>query len=273
MNQGSLIVVGTGILTPAHLSQEAINQIESADILHVLVPDPLGLSTIKKLNRNLKNLADLYFDETSDKNGANRLESYDLMVDSILADVRKGLKVCAIFYGHPGVFVYPSHESINQAKKEGYKARMLPAISAEDCLYADLGVDPGDLGSQAYEASQFMFYRHSINIRAVLILWQIGVVGDETLTKLEPSEQGLQMLREKLLQCYPADHKITLYEASTLPIMPARIEQTTVALLDQAQVKTITTLFIPPVSPPELDVDFCSKWKIDIDQLAESTES
>ncbi|MBL4703608.1 MAG: hypothetical protein JKY54_03745, partial [Flavobacteriales bacterium] len=108
MKKGSLVIVGTGILTPAHLSQESINRIETADIVHVLVPDPLGLSTIKKLNSNIKNLGDLYFDAETGKNGANRLEAYNLMVDSILTDVRNGLKVCAIFYGHPGVFVYPS---------------------------------------------------------------------------------------------------------------------------------------------------------------------
>ena len=61
-NEGTLTVVGTGILTPAHLSQESIASIKHADVVHVLVPDPLGLSTIKQLNQNIKNLADLYFD-------------------------------------------------------------------------------------------------------------------------------------------------------------------------------------------------------------------
>ena len=137
MKKGSLVIVGTGILTPAHLSQESINRIQSADVVHVLVPDPLGLSTVKKLNNNIKNLGDLYFNQQNEKNGSNRLEAYDLMVEAIMADVRLGLKVCAIFYGHPGVFVYPSHVSITKAIEEGYTAKMLPAISAVDCLFAD----------------------------------------------------------------------------------------------------------------------------------------
>lgn len=267
MKKGSLIIVGTGILTPAHLSQESINRIETADIVHVLVPDALGLSTIQKLNSKIKNLADLYYDPESGKNGANRLEAYNLMVESILSDVRSGLKVCAIFYGHPGVFVYPSHVSIEKAKSEGYEAKMLPAISAEDCLFADLGVDPGDLGCQAYEASQFMFYKHAINVHAALILWQIGVVGDETLTKLKPAENGLAMLKESLLNYYPKDHKVTLYEATTLPIMPPRIEEINISDLIDAKVKTITTLYIPPLISPVLDLAFCDKWGIDISKL------
>lgn len=268
MKKGSLVVVGTGLLTPAHLSQESINRIQTADIVHVLVPDPLGLSAVHELNSNIKNLAELYYDAKSGKNGANRLEAYELMVESILNDVRLGMRVCAIFYGHPGVFVYPSHVSISKAKQEGFDAKMLPAISAEDCLFADLGVDPGDLGCQAYEASQFIFFKHKINTCSALILWQIGVVGDETLTKLEPSENGLDMLKEKLLTYYPPHHKITLYEASTLPIIPPRMDIIKLDELSDVKVKTITTLYVPPLSEPSLDLDFCHKWKIDISQLS-----
>ena len=267
MKKGSLVIVGTGLLTPAHLSQESINRIKTADVVHLLIPDALGYSTIKKLNSNIKNLADLYFDINSDRNGSNRLEAYNLMVDSILADVRSGLRVCVIFYGHPGVFVYPSHESISKARKEGFEATMLPSISAEDCLFADLGVDPGDLGCQAYEASQLLFYKHSINNNAALILWQIGVVGDVSLTQLKPAENGLVMLKEKLLKWYPADHQITLYEASTLPIMAPRIESIRIDDLTAAEVTAITTAYVPPLAEPELDLEFCGRWNVDIGQL------
>jgi hypothetical protein len=33
---------------------------------------------------------------------------------------------------------------------------MLPAVSAEDCLFADLGVDPGAAGCQSHEAADFL---------------------------------------------------------------------------------------------------------------------
>jgi hypothetical protein len=35
---------------------------------------------------------------------------------------------------------------------------MLPAISAEDCLFADLGVDPADHGCPSYEATDFLVH-------------------------------------------------------------------------------------------------------------------
>ena len=52
-------------------------------------------------------------------------ELYTEMVERILFFVRKGKKVCAVFYGHPGIFVFSSHEAIRIARAEGYPAVML----------------------------------------------------------------------------------------------------------------------------------------------------
>lgn len=261
MKKGCLVIVGTGILTPAHLSQESISSIKTADVVHVLVPDPLGLTTVKKLNENIKDLADLYF------SGCNRQHSYNIMVDAILDDIRSGLSVCAIFYGHPGIFAYPSHKSIKIAKQEGFEAVMLPAISAEGCLYADLGIDPGAYGCQSYEASQLMFYNHTINPHAGLIIWQIGVAGDVTLKRLAPTDYGLEMLKQRLLEWYSKEHQAILYEASTIPMIPPRIDYILLKDLPKADVKTITTLFLAPVSSPTLNRTFCQQYEVDTRNL------
>ena len=52
----------------------------------------------------------------------------------MLSHVRKEENVVGVFYGHPGVFVSPSHRTLALARDEGYIANMLPGISAEDCL-------------------------------------------------------------------------------------------------------------------------------------------
>jgi precorrin-6B methylase 1 len=79
--------------------------------------------------------------------------AYDRMVERILSYVRRGLNVCVVFYGHPGVFVHPGHESIRRARIEGFSACILPGISAEDCLFAELGIDPSKNG-QSFEATE-----------------------------------------------------------------------------------------------------------------------
>ena len=104
------------------------------------------------------------------------------MTEAILEPVRAGKRVCAAFYGHPGVFVLPSHEAVSRARAEGFDASMQPGVSAEDCLVADLGVDPGVNGLQSYEAGDFLRRRPATEPTTALVLWQIGVVGARTHT-------------------------------------------------------------------------------------------
>ncbi len=66
---------------------------------------------------------------------------------------------------------------------------MLPGISAEDCLFADLGVDPAEAGWQSYEATGSSSAAAAIEPRAALVLWQVDGVG-----KLEPTSAGAQAL-------------------------------------------------------------------------------
>ena len=95
----------------------------------------------------------------------------------MLRDVRAGHVVLGIFYGHPGVFVSPSHRAIAIAREEGYKARMLPGVSAEDYLFADLGFDPACEGCVTYEASDLLIRNRPLNPSSHNIIWQVGAIG------------------------------------------------------------------------------------------------
>jgi Tetrapyrrole (Corrin/Porphyrin) Methylases len=91
--------------------------------------------------------------------------------------VRKGENVVGLFYGHPGVFVSPSHRSIDLAREEGYTATMLPGISAEDCLFADLGIDPSIPGCLTYEATDMLIRNKPLVPSSHLIVYQVGCIG------------------------------------------------------------------------------------------------
>ena len=99
-------------------------------MLH-LVPDPVTRSWIERCNPRSRSLHGLYAP------GKRRSDTYAEMVSELLEPVRAGREVCAAFYGHPGVFARPGHEAIRLARDEGFPARMLPAVSALDCLVAD----------------------------------------------------------------------------------------------------------------------------------------
>jgi precorrin-2 methylase len=126
MSSGSLIVVGTGIRTVGHLTAEAIAWLEKADKVLYVVGDPIAEASIVRLNpHGAESLSALYAE------GKPRIDTYHAMVERILSCVRSGLLTCAAFYGHPGVFVYPSHEAIRRARSEGYTAKMLPGALAD----------------------------------------------------------------------------------------------------------------------------------------------
>jgi uncharacterized protein YabN with tetrapyrrole methylase and pyrophosphatase domain len=162
--------------------------------------------------------------------------------------------VCAVFYGHPGVFVYPSHRAIERARQEGFAASMCPGISAEDCLFADLGVDPGAQGCQSYEATHFLVRQRRFDPCTPLILWQIGVIAD--LSVREPgtrNEQGLRALVDTLVEHYCAEHEVVVYRAAQWPIGDPSIERIPLARLAAAEITPLSTLYVPPL--PDLPVD------------------
>lgn len=243
MGQGSLLVVGSGIALAGHLSAEARAAIVGADIVFAQMGDALAEQWLATLNPNVVSLAPLY-------QGRSRLCAYALMAQTIVAPLREGRDVCAVFYGHPGVFVRPSHDAIALARRQGHAARMLAAISAEDCLFADLGLDPAQYGAQSFEARDFVLNARTFDPAAPLILWQPAVLGDDSFTHFTADARALGALREVLLETYPAAHEVVLYEAASLPIHGPRIEPLALARLAEARVGEATTLVIPPLRAP-----------------------
>lgn len=98
----------------------------------------------------------------------------------MLNDVRAGKNVLGIFYGHPGVFVNPSHRALAIAREEGFTAKMLPGVSAEDYMFSDLEFDPAVHGCCSFEATDFLLREVPLNTSTNNIIWQVGSVGVTT---------------------------------------------------------------------------------------------
>ncbi len=231
------------------MTTEALAEIRAAQKVFVLVADPLTREWLRTLRPRAESLADAYAP------GRPRWESYEEMVERMLAPVRRGRAVCAVFYGHPGVFASPPHEAVRRARAEGYPARMLPGVSAEDCLFADLGLDPGDRGCQSFEATDFLLRRRRFDPTSLLVLWQVGLVGVEDVRATSLwSAAGLGVLIETLLESYPPEHEVVVYEASTLPTVPPKRQRVALAGLAGAAVSAVSTLCVPPLGERATDL-------------------
>ena len=240
MQPGSIVLVGTGITLGSHISPLSRSYIENADVVFAGVADGITELWLKEMNQDVRSFGPLYAE------GKSRHVTYREMIDLMLAEVRQGKKVVGAFYGHPGVFAYAPHKVIELARAEGYAAHMEPGISSADCLHAALGIDPGKVGCQYFETSQYMFYQRNIDPTAYLVLWQVGVAGDTSVARFATGAAYRQVLVDLLAEHYPLTHEVILYEAASLPFQQARISNLALSELPQAEMNLKTTLVLPP---------------------------
>lgn len=222
--------------------------IQRADELYYLLAERTAEAWFKQLNASSHSLRRHY------EVGRHRRETYERMVEEILGAVRNDKNVCAAFYGHPGVFASPSHEAVRRARAEGFPATMLPAVSAEDCLFADLGVDPGQSGCQSYEATDFLLRRRTFDTSVPLILWQVAFIGI-TSAPVAPNAHGFGVLVDYLLTYYPDTHPAIVYQASPYPVGPADIGEFNLGNVRQAELDGMSTLYLPPSAEAPEDAE------------------
>jgi uncharacterized protein YabN with tetrapyrrole methylase and pyrophosphatase domain len=239
---GSLTVVGTGIQL-GQLTPDALAVLKGADDVVFLVAGPVTLGWLERLRPDARSVEHLYVPSKP------RREIYAEIAEEMLKGVRAGRSVCAAFYGHPGVLVRPAHVAIAQARREGYPARMLPAVSSFDCLIADLDIDPGQ-GCQAYEATSFLVTGRVPDLTAVLVLWQLGLLG-ESIYRPIVDVSRMSFLVECLERFYPSDHAAIVYEASPFPVCDPSVQRIALHELAQARITFGSTLVVPPAKPPE----------------------
>lgn len=245
---GSLTIVGTGITLISHITAEAQAWITRADQTFFLVTHPLAEQWICHLNPRAESLARFYTAQRE------RLAVYQDIADHVFRAVQAGNTVCAAFYGHPTVFVTPTQDLVRRAQAQGYPVTVLPGISAEDCLFADLHLDPGSQGCQSYEATDFLVRPRRFDPCTPLILWQVGVIGYFKVVDaaLDPTK-GLAVLETILGRSYPGDHQVIVYEAAILPTSEPTITHVPVNQLRNAPITPFSTLYIPPIAPPDVD--------------------
>ncbi|MEM9542945.1 MAG: SAM-dependent methyltransferase [Cyanobacteria bacterium P01_E01_bin.42] len=240
MKSGCLTIVGTGIQLVGQVTLAAKAWIEQADKVLYAVADPATAEWLRSLNPTAESLP-------YNTHNQWRKQTYKEMVEVMLSAVRQELNVCAVFYGHPGVFANPTREAMKQAQEEGFRTQMLPGISASDCLFADLGVDPGQYGCQSFEATDFLIRDRQFNPRSGLILWQIGLIGNLSFFDTERVSRGLKVLTEVLEKHYHRQHEVIVYEAAVYhPVCPPIIQRMPLFKLPESQVSEVSTLYVPP---------------------------
>jgi hypothetical protein len=250
---GQLVIVGSGIRAISDLTLDAEAQIRTAQKVLYCVADPVIERRLHLLNPFSESLYGLY------DNDKPRIETYLAMVDAMLAPVRVGLRVCGVFYGHPGVFAWPTHQAVRIARRDGFRAEMHASISADASLFADLGIDPSQPGCHSLEATEFLIHQRKPDITSHLLLWQAECAGDLGFNFAGYRRHNFDILVEQLRTYYPANHPVVIYEATSLPQGRPKIIKARLDTIRKDNLTGISTLYLPPAVTNNVDRDMCQR--------------
>jgi tetrapyrrole methylase family protein/MazG family protein len=260
-NHASLVLVGTGIKFLSHLTTEAITYIKQSDKVLFLVNDPAIKEWIMSHNANAESLEFFYAQHEL------RKDNYKDITDYILTELRKQQHVCVVLYGHPSVFAKPGLAAIKIAQAESFYARILPGISAEACLFADLLIDPGSHGCHSFEATDFLLYKRTFDPHGHLILWQINAIGVLNNPEHHDHRKGTQLLVTHLKNVYPDNHPVIVYEAAQYPGFEPTINRLSLSELPNSSLSKLSTLYVPPIKNNRYDQTFIDDMGIAINDL------
>lgn len=242
-----LIIAGSGIKFLSHLSYETQSAIKGSDFVLYLLNEPAIKKWISENAKLSLSLDSEYF------SSIKRKDSYLAIEKAVVEKLDLYESVCFIVYGNPLFF---STSALNLAKNISRKevnVEVIPAISALDCLFVDLRVDPAINGFQSYEATSFVLSEQMFNTDSSLILWQIGVVGITKVlhgkNELNSSHQCfLNLLVKHLLKFYDKCQVCYLYVAAQYPGVTPDIKKVLVSELLGTSINRLATLYIPPAT-------------------------
>lgn len=150
--------------------------------------------------------------------GLDRSKTYRKMADRVMsAAIDATAPITLELYGHPTIFVSPTRIIQEEAPEKGLLVKVLPGISSIDCIFAEIGFDPGTSGIQMYEATDFLVRRFTPDPSVPLFLWQIGTLETGLYSSKRSKPERFVRLRQYLQKFYPADHILYLLRTATYP--------------------------------------------------------
>ena len=147
---------------------------------------------------------------------------------------------------------------------------MLPGISAEDSLLADLAIDPAHNGLQSLEATDLVARDRQLLTDSNVIIWQVGCVGDPRFNSKGYTNQFLEVLIKKLQDVYGKDYEIIHYVGAHYSVydpVKERIKLSEFVKPEVAKkVTSVSTFFVPPKEIRPLKEDVCRLLNLKTDQ-------
>jgi uncharacterized protein YabN with tetrapyrrole methylase and pyrophosphatase domain len=183
------------------------------------------------------------------EDGKPRLATYEAVAHAVLTAAKASPPVALVTYGHPLVGCTPSQILLERAPRLGLVAKALPGVSSLDCLLVDLGLDPFEDGLQAYEATDVLLRRRSLQPDVPCFIFQPGTV-ESSLHCTAPNRPGrFHRLTRYLLRFYSPNHEVIVAGSAMESHRPSTLTRVLLRELEQAHgsLRGAVTIFLPPV--------------------------
>jgi precorrin-2 methylase len=242
-DSADITIVGLGLVAPDHLTREAERAVrEAREVLYL----DTGIATNAVLSAISDNVTSL-FAESYQEDGP-RLDAYAHMAERVVEAAADHAPVVFAVHGHPLVGVHAPFAIARIAAERGLTVRVVPGISAMDCLFADLGIDPVVSGMQMYEATDLLLRRRPLQPDVPALIWQVGNLESRLHTSRRSRPERFFGFRDHLFQFYPRDHVVTIYFAAPHPLVPTvKIPSTIAELPERAgDLHAGVTVYVPP---------------------------
>jgi len=261
-----LFIIGTGIKFLAHLTHETQQVLKQCDTVLHLVNEPAIKEHIEINYQHTVSLDDIYYQHQY------RATAYEAIKEKVKLIAKSQGTTAFVTYGHPLFFSNAAENIANELGDEGIDVQVLPGISAIDCLFSDLKLDPSQHGCQFYDTTEFLLYNHNVQPQSHLILLQVGVIGEQAPVSTDNTGgEYLEVLQKRLMTSYPENHQVTIYEASQYPYIQSGITTTTLEKLSSTQIPRLATLYIPPCQKKTIDRDMLNQLNLNVDLLQQNS--
>ena len=120
----------------------------SSIIYYLLDSNPRMTAYLRTLGTELVNLEDVY------REGAFDQDVYEQIARIVIGAAKSYRRVCFLVPGHPLIYVTSSTLILDEARRLGIKATVLPGISALDTMIIQLRLEIGRHGLQVFECNR-----------------------------------------------------------------------------------------------------------------------
>ncbi|WP_192484645.1 MULTISPECIES: SAM-dependent methyltransferase [Cysteiniphilum] len=236
-----LFVVGSGIKTLGHFTKEFITCATQSDIVLFLNNDHITKEWYEKYCKKTYDLNEIYQKD----NTVHRKDIYLAIADYVIKSFDEHDSVCFSLYGHPFFCAQPALYAIDEIarEREDIEIHSFAAVSALDCLWNDLRVNPAENGMQMYEASHMIYEEIPLISKVDLVILQAGFIDIQTIHTGE-QKANTDKLKHHLLKYYHVDSQIIIYQAAQYPSQAPVIDKIKLNELESNKVTTLSTIYI-----------------------------